>query len=65
MKITDDEIRVGLVKVAVDMQLRITDLTKRYREELRKYYYVTPTSFLELLSTFEKMNNDRMNEIEN
>lgn len=42
----------GLVEVAVDMQITVGKLTIRYLEELRRYYYVTPTSYLELLSTF-------------
>lgn len=30
-------------------------MTKRYYNELRRYYYVTPTSYLELLNTFKKL----------
>lgn len=51
--------RDGLTEIVVDMQLRVTNLTIRYREELRKYYYVTPTSYLELLGTFDKMLRER------
>lgn len=59
MQIEDPSMRDGLTEIVVDMQLRVTNLTIRYREELRKYYYVTPTSYLELLGTFEKMLRER------
>lgn len=59
MKITDDELRKGLVEVSVDMQMRVTKLRNRYEAELRRYYYVTPTSYLELLATLKKLLSDR------
>ena len=59
LKITDNNLRAGLVNIAVDMQLRISELTKRFYNELRRYYYVTPTSYLELLATFKRLKTDR------
>jgi dynein heavy chain len=47
--------RDGIVKICVDMQQRVRNLTKRYYDELRKYYYVTPTSYLELIKTFKSL----------
>lgn len=41
------------------MQMRVTKLRNRYEAELRRYYYVTPTSYLELLSTLQKMLESR------
>jgi len=34
------------------MQERVHLLSLKYKEELRKYYYVTPTSYLILIKTF-------------
>lgn len=45
------------------MQTRVSKLSERYLQELRKYYYVTPTSYLELLSTFERLVNERRTKI--
>ena len=59
LKITDNNLRAGLVDIAVDMQMRISELTKRFYNELRRYYYVTPTSYLELLATFKRLKTDR------
>lgn len=50
MNIHDEELRKGLTEICVDMQMRVTKLRNRYEEELRRYYYVTPTSYLELLN---------------
>ena len=59
MKITDEELRKGLVDICVDMQMRVIKLRNRYQEQLRRYYYVTPTSYLELLSILKKLLSDR------
>ena len=42
----------GVVQICVDMQERVQQLSVKYRQELRKYYYVTPTSYLILIKTF-------------
>lgn len=41
------------------MQTRVKDLTAKMVQQLRRYYYVTPTSYLELLATFKKLNGER------
>jgi len=38
-------------------------LTNRYREELRRYYYVTPTSYLILIKTFTNLLNKRRKQV--
>jgi len=45
----------GLVTICVDMQTRVRELTIRYQEEMRRFYYVTPTSYLILIKTFVGM----------
>ena len=42
----------GIVRICVDMQERVQSLSVKFREELRRYYYVTPTSYLILIKTF-------------
>ena len=42
----------AVVDVCVDMQTRVTALCGRFLAEFKRYNYVTPTSFLELLSSF-------------
>ena len=45
--------REGIIKICVDMQERVSQLTTRYYQELKRYYYVTPTSYLVLIKTFQ------------
>lgn len=43
----------GFVTICVDMQLRVIALAERYKQSMRRYYYVTPTSYLILIKTFQ------------
>ena len=42
----------GIVTICVDMQMRVIKLAERYKLAMRRYYYVTPTSYLILIKTF-------------
>lgn len=52
----------GIVAICVDMQERVRQLTQRYLFELRRYYYVTPTSYLILIKTFTTLLDEKRNE---
>jgi dynein heavy chain len=45
----------GIVSICVDMQLRTTDLAKKYLANEKRYYYVTPTSYLVLIQAFKSL----------
>ena len=45
------------------MQTRVQELTNRYREEMHRYYYVTPTSYLILIKTFTSLLDTKRNYI--
>lgn len=51
--------RDGIVSICVDMQERARLLTIRYRAELQRFYYITPTSYLILIKTFTTMLSKR------
>ena len=55
--------REGIVTICVDMQERAMKLTNRYRDELRRYYYVKPTSYLILIKTFTTLLNKRRKQV--
>ena len=50
-----DEVKTGVIDVCVNMQELVQELSLVYRDELRRYYYVTPTSYLELIKTFQTL----------
>jgi len=58
-----DKVRAGLVEVCVMMQTLVRDLSVRYRIEMGRYFYVTPTSYLELISTFRGLLNSQRTEV--
>jgi dynein heavy chain len=45
----------GVCSICVDMQLRTTMLAEKYKNVEKRYYYVTPTSYLVLLRNFKKL----------
>ena len=49
--------REGIVNICVDMQERVSQLSIRYYQELKRFYYVTPTSYLVLIKTFKTLLN--------
>jgi dynein heavy chain len=59
----DQSIKSGVVDVCVDMQQRVVQLSKRYLTEMGRYYYVTPTSYLELINTFKNLLSVQRSEV--
>lgn len=51
----DVNTKEGSVDVCVDMQQRVVSLSKKYLTEMGRFYYVTPTSYLELINTFKNL----------
>ncbi len=49
------ENREGIISICVDMQERVSQLSTRYYQEMKRYYYVTPTSYLVLIKTFQNL----------
>ncbi len=52
-----EKTKTGVIDVCVDMQLRVSQLSKRYLAEMNRNYYVTPTSYLELINIFKRLLN--------
>ena len=49
------ELRSACVEMCKMFHVSTGELSTRYRNELERYNYVTPTSYLELISTFKTM----------
>eukprot|EP00898_Chlorokybus_atmophyticus_P004944 jgi/Chlat1/5450/Chrsp36S00417 len=50
-----DSVASGVVEACVGMHQSVERASKAFYDELRRYNYVTPTSYLELLTTFIKL----------
>jgi dynein heavy chain len=59
----EQKIKDGVVDVCVDMQQRVVNLSKRFVSEMGRNYYVTPTSYLELINTFKNLLNVQRQEV--
>eukprot|EP00961_Rhodomonas_salina_P186634 2519881-Rhodomonas_salina.1 len=59
----DEETKDGIVMLCRDIHQGVERMSLRYRDELRRHNYVTPTSYLELLSTFKKVLGEKRNEL--
>jgi dynein heavy chain len=47
--------REGIVSICVDMQMRVTQLAQKYQDQQKRFYYVTPTSYLVLIKAFKDL----------
>ncbi|KAJ1485018.1 dynein heavy chain and region D6 of dynein motor-domain-containing protein, partial [Baffinella frigidus] len=59
----DDSTKDGIVSMCGDIHKGVEAASIRYKDELRRFNYVTPTSYLELLSTFRKVLQEKRDEI--
>ena len=49
------ELKDGIIDICVDMQTRGEELASKFYHELRRHFYITPTSYLELLALFTEL----------
>jgi dynein heavy chain len=63
VEFSDDSVRDGVVNTAVFMQSTSADLSERFLAEMGRYYYITPTSYLELISTFKDLIGRKAEEV--
>jgi dynein heavy chain len=48
----DEKVKEGVVKVMVEAQTSVTELAEAYFKDEKRMFYVTPTSYLDLISSF-------------
>ncbi|CAM9175434.1 unnamed protein product [Chrysoparadoxa australica] len=53
----EEQLKEGVVSICVDMQQSVMEMTNKYRNEMGRHFYVTPTSYLELINTFKNLLN--------
>jgi len=59
----DEDIREGVYEMFVSIHQSVETKTALYLSELRRYNYVTPTSYLELLGTFGVLLDEKKTEL--
>ncbi|XP_069471802.1 dynein axonemal heavy chain 7 isoform X2 [Ambystoma mexicanum] len=58
-----DDIRNGCIDLCKGFHTSTIVLSEKFRSELQRYNYVTPTSYLELISTFKTLLEKKQNEV--
>lgn len=57
------QVKDGVVEVCVDMQEKASQMSRRFLSEMGRHYYVTPTSYLELINTFKSLLHHQRHEV--
>ncbi|XP_053328214.1 dynein axonemal heavy chain 7 [Spea bombifrons] len=58
-----DDIRNGCIDMCKSFHTSTMALSEKFRHELQRYNYVTPTSYLELISTFKTLLEKKRSEV--
>jgi dynein heavy chain, axonemal len=59
----EDDVRQSCVFMVQTFHTSTERGAKRFKDELRRVYYVTPTSYLELISTFKQLLDEKRKEV--
>lgn len=51
----NDDLLTNISKICVDMQMRVSNYSEKFKIELKRYYYITPMSFIQLLKLFQSL----------
>lgn len=58
-----DEMKEKLSLMCVNVHLSVFNMAERYYTELRRRYYTTPTSYLELINLYLSMLSDKRKQL--
>ena len=52
VELQDDDVKKAVSKACVDIHMSITEANSRFYKELRRKYYITPKSYLDLINMY-------------
>ncbi|CAB1420450.1 unnamed protein product [Pleuronectes platessa] len=58
-----DELKQSFSTMCVEIHVSVTDMAERFFSELRRRYYTTPTSYLELINLYLGMLNEKRQQL--
>ena len=53
--LVNDETRSAVEDMCIEFHVKIRDLAQKFLQEQQRHYYATPTSYLELISTYKNL----------
>ena len=60
-----EDVRKSCVQMVQTFHTDTEKSSRKFLRQLKRHYYVTPTSYLELISTFKKLLAEKRSEIQN
>ena len=61
--LSTDETRSAVEDMCIEFHIKIRHLARRFLEEQSRYYYATPTSYLELINTYKSLLKDKRKQV--
>eukprot|EP00928_Gymnodinium_smaydae_P017340 TRINITY_DN16627_c1_g2_i1.p1 TRINITY_DN16627_c1_g2~~TRINITY_DN16627_c1_g2_i1.p1 ORF type:complete len:2315 (-),score=450.26 TRINITY_DN16627_c1_g2_i1:520-6690(-) len=58
-----EDVFSGVIDICVEMQKTVANLVGRFHQEMLRHYYVTPTSYLELINSFKAVLESKRNDV--
>ncbi|KAM4603926.1 dynein axonemal heavy chain 6 [Polymixia lowei] len=58
-----EELKQSFSAMCVEIHVSVTDMAERFYSELRRHYYTTPTSYLELINLYLAMLGDKRQQL--
>lgn len=55
----NEELKQSFSTMCVEIHVSVTDMAERFYSELRRRYYTTPTSYLELINLYLSMLDEK------
>ncbi len=59
-----EEMKQCFSEMCVEIHVSVTDMAERFYSELRRYYYTTPTSYLELINLYLSMLGEKREQLQ-
>lgn len=63
MDFGSEELKERFSAICVEIHVSVTDMAERFYSEVRRRYYTTPTSYLELINLYLGMLNEKREEL--
>ena len=63
--VCDQELKKKVAETCVNIHQEVAKATQQFWEELRRHYYITPSSYMELIRIYSRMLNEQKTEFMN
>ena len=63
VELGSDEVRASVASMCVDIHTSVTETSEKFYQELRRRFYVTPKSYLDLINLYVSLLDEKRNEL--